>query len=441
MSTSDDSTYTVATAGLSDLSGPVGKNLGFTLATVNLALSENETGGIPPEKFKLSWRVNPSTPLNHQLAQVRFWTAKHRSDVLVPLPDAPVLEGVEGEVPFSSIVTPELANAIRVLRMGGHIINASFKFRPILQISDRSSLEGAAMETITHYAQNDVVFLFPAKGKQRPLRRLWSKSLVLAKSSPYFKTLFGSDGFTETAKKLEAPKFEFDAFEQGETSNQAQKSPSASTSDAITDSKKGGGGGEKSEALTKKGGTSTTGHQEEEDDAMNQDSDLENDYYPSPAPSPSIHRIVVRHTAYKTLFSYLYYLETGNVYFSPLSSLLPRSHTPPPFKPSSPPSCSPKSMYRLASFYEHQTLRELAYKSIAAQLDCRNALMELFSDLSADYEEIKSLCVVAVLDNWSYVKDSKQMKDLETDLRDGVLEERKVGLVFELFTKLKPATS
>ena len=170
-----------------------------------------------------------------------------------------------------------------------------------------------------------------------------------------------------------------------------------------------------------------------------EDSDLENDYHPTPSKSPSIHRIIVHDIAYKTLFSYLYYLETGKIHFSPLSSLLPPSYVPPALKPSSTPSCSPKSMYSLAIFYGHQTLRELAYNSISSQLDCCNALLELFSDLSLTHDEIKALFMQAVLDNWNYVKDSKQMKEVEEDLRKGNLEERKVVLMFELFSRLRPA--
>lgn len=97
-------------------------------------------------------------------------------------------------------------------------------------------------------------------------------------------------------------------------------------------------------------------------------------------------------------------------------------------------------MYRLASFYEHQGLREASYASISSQLDSRNALTELFSDLASDYEETKSICTQAVLDNWSFVKDSKEMKEVEREMKEGKLEERKVEKVFELFGKLKPAT-
>lgn len=178
------------------------------------------------------------------------------------------------------------------------------------------------------------------------------------------------------------------------------------------------------------GGTEATTEYEHED------SDLENDYFPSPSPSPSITRIVVHGVAYKTLYSYLYFLETSTIQFEPLSSLFSSPRTLPPFDPFASPTCSPKSMYRLSKFYEHQALRELSYNSIATQLDGRNAVVELFSDLSSDFEEIKALCFKAVLDNWDYIKQSKGMKDIEEDLKKGNMEERKVGLVFELFSKL-----
>ncbi|GAA5902359.1 uncharacterized protein JCM6883_001380 [Sporobolomyces salmoneus] len=438
MSTTTDSIYNVSTInGPSELSHVSGQALCLMGSKVNLALPSDGSSALPPENFKLNWRSTLDSGLNHRLALVRFHSGK--ACYRIPTPNAPPLEGSEGEVPFSSAASSELANWIRTLRDQGCSVSASLVIRRMEHSPDCGSLVVTGSSAITHYIQNNVVFLFPPENEGS----LWSKSSVLVKSSPYFKTLFDSEGFAETNAKLEAPELRMDTLVRGAIPDRTPKTPHPSTATAaiVNGVKQGGGGAvEKTETLTEKEETGNKEDQEEED-SVDEDSDLENDYFPSPTSSPSIHRIVVRDTAYKTLFAYLYFLETGNVYFSPLSSLLPRSHTPSPLKPSSPPSCSPKSMYRLASFYEHQTLRELAYKSISAQLDCRNALMELFSDLSADYEEIKSLCVEAVLDNWSYVKDSKQMKDLETDLRDGVLEERKVGLVFELFAKLKPATS
>jgi len=173
-----------------------------------------------------------------------------------------------------------------------------------------------------------------------------------------------------------------------------------------------------------------------------EDSDMETDSFPSPTSSPSIHRFTITEVAYKTLFSYLYYLETGIINFSPLTSLLPTSYVrSSSLSSTSVPTCSPKSMYRLSSFYEHQALKELSYTSISSQLDSRNALTELFSDLASDYEEIKSVCTQAVLDNWSFVKDSKEMKEVEREMKEGRLEERKVEKVFELFGELKPATA
>ena len=174
-----------------------------------------------------------------------------------------------------------------------------------------------------------------------------------------------------------------------------------------------------------------------------EDSDMEDDSYPPPASSPSIHRIVVRQVAYRTLFSFLLYLETDNCHFSVLSSLL--SDTPSNNRPSSSssslPTCSPKSMYRLADLYEHHDLRQLAYESIQSQLGSNNALSEYFSDLSSDYAEIKGLTMKAVLDNWEAVRESDEMKRIQVELEEGKLEKRKVALLFELFAKLKPASA
>ncbi|GAA5941245.1 uncharacterized protein JCM15063_006412 [Sporobolomyces koalae] len=66
-------------------------------------------------------------------------------------------------------------------------------------------------------------------------------------------------------------------------------------------------------------------------------------------------------------------------------------------------------------------------------------MTELCSDLAATYPEIKALALQAVLDNWEMVRDSDEMKTLQAEVKEGVLEKRKVTLLFELFSKLKPA--
>jgi len=290
-----------------------------------------------------------------------------------------------------------------------------------LSTSDPSTFAG----NIAQHAQNDVVFVFPPRDPAESPRLLWSKAAILSKSSPYFKTLFASEGFTETSEKIQAPKLGDKAL-----ALLNPKKPAKSASAVTT---------------TKKKSTAMDQDKDDDETILDQpdweDSDMETDSFPSPTSSPSIHRITITSVAYKTLFAYLYYLETGIINFSPLTSLLPASYVPnSSLSPSSVPSCSPKSMYRLASFYEHQGLREASYASISSQLDSRNALTELFSDLASDYEETKSICTQAVLDNWSFVKDSKEMKEVEREMKEGKLEERKVEKVFELFGKLKPAT-
>jgi len=298
---------------------------------------------------------------------------------------------------------------------------------------------------MTRHAQNDVVFVFPPKDKNTSARLLWSRSEVLAKSSPYFKTLFDSDGFSETADLIDAPGLSCGVLGGTAAVTEVQKTPISKS--IVPSGGKRGGGGASQIANAKSNGKpqEDDSHDEAEDDEVDnsthEDSDVENDYFPSPSPSPPIHRIVIHGVAYKTLLAYLYYIETNSINFDPLSSLLPPSYSPPPYKASSAPSCSPKLMYKLAKFYEHQTLCELAYNSIASQLDCCNALLELFSDLSANFEEIKALCIQAVLDNWKYIKDSKQMKELQEEMKSGNLESRKVGFLFDLFSKLQPATS
>jgi hypothetical protein len=178
---------------------------------------------------------------------------------------------------------------------------------------------------------------------------LWSKSEVLAKSSPYFKTLFSSEGFVETDDKIDPPTFSREALEGKEKAPISKAVVSRGTAENADCEVTGG---------TSRGSKRKADHLEKENDDTftKEDSDIENDYFSSPSPSPSIHRIVIHDVAYKTLFAYLYYIETNSVTFDPLSSLLPPSYSPPPYKPSSAPSCSPKSMYNLAKFYEHQTL-------------------------------------------------------------------------------------
>ncbi|GAA5822618.1 hypothetical protein JCM5353_005506 [Sporobolomyces roseus] len=198
------------------------------------------------------------------------------------------------------------------------------------------------------YSSNDVLFEFPSSDRATS-RQLWAQSEKLKKASPYFESLFSSEGFTETENKIQPPRIDTSKVDTFEGDTTIEGGPSTEVT------KREHGRGYETDVVS----SSTV-------DLDFEDSDMEDDSYPPPTASPPIYRIVVRQVAYRTLFSFLHYLETDNCHFSVLSSLL--SHTPSTTRQpsSSLPTCSPKSMYRLSDLYEHQPLRQLAYESIQA---------------------------------------------------------------------------
>ncbi|KAJ7159563.1 hypothetical protein C8R46DRAFT_1108599 [Mycena filopes] len=89
--------------------------------------------------------------------------------------------------------------------------------------------------------------------------------------------------------------------------------------------------------------------------------------------------IVLKDTAFKTWKAFIFYLYTRQVNFRPLKSQgLPQSTT-------NDPSCSPKSMYRLAEKFGLEDLKALALSSISSSLSETNILPEVFSAFTALY--------------------------------------------------------
>ncbi|GAA6006831.1 hypothetical protein JCM11491_003197 [Sporobolomyces phaffii] len=414
--------------------------LSYDKTTMNVTLPSGGSSGIPPDLFKLLWGVGESdASLNHKLDRIQFSSGKAR--YLLPFPTVQPLVGRRGELPLAAHITPGLIEWVE--KVGACDVLVRLVFRPLSTVVDYANPQSVALRTLTQYGQNDVLFFFPTRNKDTPARVLWSESSKLAESSPYFKTLFDSNGFSETDQKINAPTLGLDTLGTKSTATSGGGSATKASS-AIVQGANQVGSKSKDAAVTMQEVANG-----EEDDGSNapeleyEDSDLEDDYFFPPSPSPSIHRLVVHGVAYKTLFAYLYYLETGTIDFDPLTSLLPASYArrAPPNPATSPPTCSPKSMYRLASLYEHQALRELSYKTIKAHLDGRNALVELSSDLAADFDEIRQLAVEAVLDNWTYIKGSREMEDVKASFaaaKGSSVDERKIGLVFELLAKLRP---
>ncbi|GAA5941249.1 uncharacterized protein JCM15063_006413 [Sporobolomyces koalae] len=260
------------------------------------------------------------------------------------------------------------------------------------------------------YASKDVVFSFAPVSPDSPRRQLWANSRTLRGVSPYFEVLFSSRAFSE-AETRTPPLLSFCA-----------RKPAINRC---------------AEREHHEGWVVATGTNTELVELDHEDSDIENDLDDEPALPPRVRHLEVTQIAYKTLLSFLYYLETGEVHFSTLSSLSAQNPSSNKSKPPSFPTCSPKSMFALAHPYEHTALRDLPYASIASQLASNNAVTEYFSDLSATYDEIGSLTLQAMLDNWEVVKESTEMLKIQDDVKQGNLEPRKVGLLFTLMVRLR----
>ncbi|GAA5998344.1 hypothetical protein JCM5350_007961 [Sporobolomyces pararoseus] len=380
-----------------------------------------------PDKFEIKWEMEEPHLVGVELFRIDILPKEKTGRYVVGFKEPVVLKGNKGSVNFLKQMSTETFRLCAETK--GFSSSLNFHFRPL---PETASSPDATLTRLYHYSSNDVAFVFPSSSsstlKKSSPRILWTRSSLLRSSSPYFETLLSSEGFTES-KTFNAPLVSFD---------KAQTSTPGSITDVHKDQST-------TQDLVKASSSKAPSSDAQKvspsrDELEHEDSDLEDDLYPSETCSPAIRRIEVHGIAYKTLLSYLYYLETGTIRFSTLSSLL--RNTPPFFssKPSSDsvPSCSPKSMFLLAHLYENSTLRQLSFSAISSQLGSNNALTEYFSDLSSLYPEIKAVTLKAVLENWEIVKDSDEMRKIQEELEEGKLERNKVGLLFELFNQLKP---
>ncbi|KAN0091212.1 hypothetical protein V8E55_004778 [Tylopilus felleus] len=123
------------------------------------------------------------------------------------------------------------------------------------------------------------------------------------------------------------------------------------------------------------------------------------DEFPEP-PAYSVSNcrmILVKGVAYKTWLSYVYFRYSGQVSFRPLKSA-PGSPPRPPNDTIRPPSCSPKSMYRLAATLGDERMKELARRAIHQGLSEDNIVEEAFSWFTAQYEIISEYEVEKVFE-------------------------------------------
>ncbi|THH29432.1 hypothetical protein EUX98_g4746 [Antrodiella citrinella] len=104
------------------------------------------------------------------------------------------------------------------------------------------------------------------------------------------------------------------------------------------------------------------------------------------------HVIHVSDFAHQTLHAFIFYLYTEDIVFKPLrSSKTEKSESAVNTVSPNAPSCSPKSLYRLADRYGHQKLKELCEKEIQRQLNEQNIIAEIFSKFSWRYSPIRDM--------------------------------------------------
>ncbi|KAI0093021.1 hypothetical protein BDY19DRAFT_902841 [Irpex rosettiformis] len=92
-------------------------------------------------------------------------------------------------------------------------------------------------------------------------------------------------------------------------------------------------------------------------------------------------------SAHQTWQALLLYLYNDHIQFAPLRSEGQKTRQPDPANP----SCSPKSMYRLASKLGLENLRQQAFAAIESALTKDNIVKELFSDFAWRYPEILAM--------------------------------------------------
>ncbi|GAA6034138.1 hypothetical protein JCM8097_000714 [Rhodosporidiobolus ruineniae] len=253
-------------------------------------------------------------------------------------------------------------------------------------------LTGRLAPLLASATPHDVCLSFPRRG-----RELWTSEAIL-RQSPYFRTLFSS-GFSE-AKSTRAL-------------------PSASSEPSFDDS---------------------------DDDA---DASL-----PPPPPSssssatsaalhPPPYKVVpITETSYTTYAAVLVWLYCGHITFAPLISSFcskeptrkddskGKSHEAVPAPPApaltsfpTPPSTSPKSVYRLAHLLELDKLAALALSNYRTQLTVSNAAYELFTETSMCYDALGDAVLAFIVRRREAVFESKVMKETAARAEAGELEE------------------
>lgn len=116
-----------------------------------------------------------------------------------------------------------------------------------------------------------------------------------------------------------------------------------------------------------------------------------------------VHEFKPTSGSYKTYRSVLMWVYSSQIRFAPLDSSVRYSTT------------SDAKLYLQLS-----ELSKIALESIESQIEFENVAYELYSDLSKNYEEVRTICLRTASEDWKRVKSSQAMKDLQADWEKGV---------------------
>lgn len=248
---------------------------------------------------------------------------------------------------------------------------------------------------------HDVKFVFK-RGEEESC--LWTSADILRENCPYFETLFNSD------------------FVEARYFSDKDRSKKRKLEDSVTTTEESIG-----------------------DELDDNDSDADIDDHlietstsnaiPSPSTTLLYYQISIRNASYSTYRVVLMYLQTGHVWFAPLTSSF--SHLPvearskarleaistqQKLEPQLPPPASPKSVYKLAHYLSLPALQSLALAEISRQLSIENVFIELFDGLASVYDEVRRVMVAFAVKHKKEVVETEGFKGVMERLRRNELE-------------------
>ncbi|GAA5904116.1 hypothetical protein JCM6882_003949 [Rhodosporidiobolus microsporus] len=400
-------------------------DLEFLLSLAKESTTKSFSSQIPgqPAAVKL-WFVQSWVVADSQL-RVGIWRAVEDGEIAASVTNS--TQAAAYETGFHIARLPALSEELKVVdkkrlwsrryRLEILILHNTELFKTLkVPMSDAAKQEvGRAAAPLLIRAPHDVKLSF--SDASTPHAALWTSADTLASFSPYFKTLLASE-FSEAVT--------FYANEEEEKSKTSVSTEKAEDAEM---------------------------HETDEEDSDDSDDELDDFFFSSPPSSLSFdpsgsrpyRRVTVR-GAWSTYRAILAYATTGHLSFAPLQSSriseagssahLNSLKTHLSATPALPLPVSPKSVYRAAHLLELPSLTALALRDFRRQLTPSVAVAELFSPVSARYDELRAVALEYVVKSWADVKDSEGFGEVKERVKKGELKDAGPVLI-ELLEKVE----